>query len=155
MSVIAHQLELEWPKRLDLLVDSIRAWPEWRTGIMQRMRGEEGTAEQGYAAMYGYAQYVRNFIALMCAVLGKAPAADERFWRLAVNLHDELGGFTGVDAAHGRMLRGIGDALSEQTRRQCRNAVQIAHQQLHDELATSDWPINLFALGPGTESISD
>ncbi len=155
MAVIAHQTGVEWQERLGLVVEAIRAWPDWRGEVARRMRAEEGTAVQGQAALYAYAQYVRDFITLMCAVLGKAPAADERFWKLAMNLHDELGGFTGIDAAHGKMLRGIGDQLDETTRQRCREAVETAHRGLHDQLAMLDWPINLFALGPGTESISD
>ena len=145
----------DWERQLGDLVSSIRSWPEWSTGFVQEMRHSTGTREQGHLGLYAYSRYVRNFITLMCAVLGKAPESDDSFWGLAINLHDELGGTTGIHASHGRMLAGLGDSLDATTRERCNAAMEVQERALHTMLATLDWPVNLFALGPGTESISD
>lgn len=148
----------QWFESVRSIVQDIRGWDDWRTGPLARMRAETGQAHLGTVALHAYSRYVRRFTLIMCSVLSKAPEADERFWSLALNLYDELGGSRGLPAAHGRLLVDFSSMSANNTSAETQarlERVDSLERDLFTELTTLRWPLSLFALGPGTESVSD
>lgn len=148
----------KWLLRLEDLIQSIRSQDMWTCEPLRSMRVASAEPDKGALALHSYSQYVRRFIIIMCDVLSKVPAADDRFWSLADNLHDELGGFEGIQKAHGRLIAGVlsrPDRIPPQVWENCARCMDDSEGDLFKSFTRLPWPLNLFALGPGTESISD
>jgi len=150
--------EAVWLNRLQGLVDVIRNEEGWTAFPLQLMRRTTGSELEGALMLYAYSKYVSRFILIMCDVLSKAPSVDERFWRLAENLHDELGGQGGLGKAHAKLIERATERpreVPEETWDRCVSPISGLEQDMFLHFTSLPWPLNLFALGPGTESISD
>lgn len=147
-----------WFTRVQELTATIRSWSEWQAEPLKTMRNNSGGMVAGSLALYAYSCYVRRFMLIMCDVLSKVPDVDDRFWRLAVNLYDELGAKVGFAAAHSKLIEGARLKPKEITQKDwdgCATHMASLEKYLLQEFRCLKWPLNLFALGPGTESISD
>lgn len=147
-----------WLVEIRNAIDDIRNWSIWREDPLRIMRSKSGGFDAGALALYTYFRYVRRFTIIMCDVLSKAPETDDRFWRLAVNLHDELGGTVGFRTAHGKLIAQAAQrpaTISDKEWNRCVAVMETLEKESAQEFASLSWPLNLFALGPGTESISD
>jgi hypothetical protein len=140
------------------VAQTIRSWDRWRTEPLNTMRTKAANFPAASVALYAYYRYVRRFTLIMCSILGKVPEADERFWRLAINLYDELGAAKGFGAAHGKLLEGADRRPNDLSQGVWNNSaleIDRLERDLVQDFTLLGWPLNLFALGPGTESISD
>lgn len=137
---------------------AIRSWDRWKAEPLSIMRNSTANFEAASVALYSYYRYVRRFTLIMCSILGKVPEADERFWRLATNLYDEFGAAQGFRAAHGKLLEGADrrpHSVPQDVWDTAALEMDRLERDLTQDLTLLEWPLNLFALGPGTESISD
>jgi hypothetical protein len=140
------------------IATAIRSWPVWATKPLSAMREISADFPAAALTLFSYHRYVRRFTLLMCSILSKAPESDERFWRLALNLYDELGATQGFQFAHAKLLEGADrrpENISEAIWNKCKEEIDSIEYELVNDLTALEWPLNLFALGPGTESISD
>lgn len=140
------------------LAQTIRSWDRWKAEPLSTMRNNTANFAAASVALYAYYRYVRRFTLIMCSILGKVPEADERFWRLAINLYDELGATQGFGAAHGKLLEGADrrpHGLAQDVWDNSALEIDRLERDLVQDFTLLDWPLSLFALGPGTESISD
>ena len=147
-----------WLRRIQDLIAEIRSWDEWQEEPLKTMRSSAGGLAAGSLALYCYSIYVRRFMLIMCDVLSKVPDADNRFWRLAINLYDEFGANVGFSMAHSKLIEGARQRPSEIPQEvwdACASEMRGLEEDLVCEFQTLRWPLNLFALGPATESISD
>lgn len=147
----------KWFERIEAISAEIRAgegWSDWRLKSADALAAP---VERGAVAIYAYSVYVERFILIMCSVLSTVPSVDERFWRLADNLHDELGGREGLRVAHARLIAEANDlpAVNEAKKFECQSVMRPCEERLFVLMTKCGWPLNLFALGPATESISD
>lgn len=157
MAIKIMNNEEKWFNKIQERVERIRSWAEWQTSPLDIMKTEKGTDKQGVLALYSYQSYVRRFTIIMCSVMAKVPDADSRFWRLAINLYDELGEKNGLTLAHGKLLERItqSELIDKSEADNCREKISPLEKKMFNLITGSDWCFNLFALGPGTESISD
>lgn len=146
-----------WLNEIQRGISRIRSWPEWSLYPLDVMRSDFGTEKQSDVALLSYQSYVRRFTIIMCSVMAKAPEADSRFWRLAVNLYDELGERNGLDLAHGKLLEKIKESkwIEQPEAEDFVARIAPLENDMFTLISGSEWALSLFALGPGTESISD
>lgn len=145
-------------KEIQQLISDIRDWPEWKQKELEMMRNNAANFNEGLLCLHFYSLYVRRFTHIICDILSKMPYSDDRFWRLATNLYDELGDSSGLSKAHGKLLDTIRvkpHFLSETDWMDLSHSILQLEQEMVAYFKSLEWPFNLFALGPGTESISD
>ena len=150
--------QAQWSDKVQQLISCIRGWEIWRQEPLVTMRTNSGGVESGLLALYAYSRYVRRFTIIMCNVLSKVPEADDKFWRLAVNLYDELGGSNGFQLAHEKLIEGARhkpDSIPQAMWDKVTVEMDRLESAMMEDFKSSTWPLILFAIGPGTESISD
>jgi hypothetical protein len=147
-----------WLEKIRNIILDVRNSDSWDHKYIELMRTTSGTQAEGMMTLGSYAYYVRRFTQIICNVASKVPDTDSRFWSLAVNLYDELGGNTGIALAHGKlieMIRVKPDLVSINDWERCTHGMISIENEMVNDFMSLPWPLNLFALGPGTESISD
>ena len=147
-----------WFGKIQEKINEIREWSEWESKPYFEMKNNQANEVKGRLALYSYYCYTRRFTLLICSVLSKMPEADERFWRLAVNLYDELGEEKGLSFAHGKLIQEAShrpSSISRENWELCKERLVPLEIKMTKMAFELEYPINLFALGPGTESISD
>lgn len=148
----------DWLARIQGLTNEIRSWGEWQEEPLKTMRSDSGGQVPGSLALYSYSLYVQRFMLIMCDVLSKVPDVDDRFWRLAVNLYDEFGAEVGFSMAHSKLIEGAKHkpkGIPQEVWGRCVPLMSELEESLVSDFRSLSWPLNLFALGPATESISD
>ena len=140
------------------LVSELRNCPDWQREELQEMRNNTASVTKGSISIHLYSIYVKRFTHIICDVLSKVPYSDDRFWQLAINLYDELGASSGFSKAHTKLLdktRIKPNFLSDKDWLELSRPILDVEQEIVNYFKYLEWPLNLFALGPGTESISD
>lgn len=150
--------QIEVKQELEAIVENLQSNEGWSEPLFKDMYTNELSYEKALVLLFFYKKFVSNFFLFMLRVVSSAPLQDDKFLKLTPNVWDEVGGKDGVDLAHFALLNDLDPMIKNcpLVQSYCiENSkwVDSFIDKLEENLDTN-WPLNLFSLGPGTESVS-
>lgn len=138
------------------LEQSARSNPVWKHPVFDELRSGHATPDELRLLLIQYFYYVERFASRLCALAGRATEEQARL-AVARNIFEEMGGDDGQEATHLNLIRrllrdtGAEQLLTTQPPLPTTRIAEMYFQGLCVDGTTWD---ALFAMGPGTEAVS-